>query len=110
MRPLSRLAIDHSIVGPLYLPVDMDYLDVMDSIIDALEQDRSAITGAGGQQPGPPTTLQRTTVFGKVHVQELELASETIFTAPVTVVHRQVGCVRFSYLPAGSIAPRRYRC
>jgi hypothetical protein len=77
----------------------------------ALESDRPAIAAsAGGELPGPPATLERTTVFGTVHVRELSLASEVIFTAPVTAVRRQAGCVRFSYVPNDSRTPRRYRC
>ena len=51
------------------------------------------------QDPGPVTTLERVTVFGVVHVKELELASEVIFVHPVTADRRQEGCVRFSYIP-----------
>jgi hypothetical protein len=50
----------------------------------------------------------------------VELASNTIFfahlaahdawTAPVLSEQSQSGCVRFSYVPPGSITPRRYRC
>jgi hypothetical protein len=65
----------------------------------------------GGVRPGPPTTLERTTVFGEVQVRELALASEAIFTSPVTATRRQGGCVRFSYVPPeDSRTPRRYRC
>jgi hypothetical protein len=77
----------------------------------ALESGHPAIAASeGGELPGPPTTLERTTVFGAVHVRELTLASEVIFTAPVTTVRRQAGCVRFSYVPEHSLTPRRYRC
>ena len=38
------------------------------------------------------------------------MASESIFTGVVTVDRRQVGCVRFSYVPPGSATPQRYRC
>jgi hypothetical protein len=65
---------------------------------------------ASDEQPGPPASLERTTVFGAVHVRELTLASETIFTQPVTAVRRQTGCARFSYLPEGSRTPRQFRC
>ncbi|MEM8961669.1 MAG: hypothetical protein AAGD38_09335 [Acidobacteriota bacterium] len=61
-------------------------------------------------QPGPPISLARTTVFGRLTVDELELASEVIFTDPVTVVRAHVGCVRYSYLPVGSTVPRCFRC
>ena len=70
---------------------------------------RSAIAASDGR-PGPRTTLERTTVFGAVHVRELTLASEAIFTDPVTVARRQTGCARFSYVPDGSRTPRQFRC
>ena len=76
-----------------------------------LESERPAIAGdPGGDLVGPPTTLERVTVFGVVHVQELVLASEVIFVHPVVSVRQQTGCVRFSYVPEGSITPRRFRC
>lgn len=65
---------------------------------------------AAGDVPGPRTTLMRTTIFGEVHVQQLVLASEVIFTAVVQSQRRQNGCVRFSFVPEGSMTSRRYRC
>lgn len=77
----------------------------------ALDTARPAIAADdGGDIPGPPTSLVRTTVFGEVHVQELTLASEVIFTGRVSSKRRQHGCVRFSFVPEGSETPRRYRC
>jgi hypothetical protein len=63
-----------------------------------------------GERPGPATHLERVTVFGAVHVRELTLASESIFTGRVRAQRRQIGCTRFSSLPDGSQVPRRYRC
>jgi hypothetical protein len=63
-----------------------------------------------GDVPGPPATLLRTTIFGEVHVQQLPLASEVIFASVVLSKRRQNGCVRFSFVPEGSVTPRRYRC
>jgi hypothetical protein len=77
----------------------------------ALESDRPAIAASDrGEQPGPPTILQRTTVLGMVHVKELILASEVICTNPVRADRHQAACVRFSYMPDGSRTPQRYRC
>jgi hypothetical protein len=76
-----------------------------------LDTERPAIAAdAAGDIPGPPTTLLRTTILGEVHVQQLVLASEVIFSARVVARRRQSGCVRFSYVPEGSVTPRRYRC
>jgi hypothetical protein len=77
----------------------------------ALEGDRSAIAESdGGDRPGPPATLERTTVLGAVHLKELIWASEIAFTAPIVIQRRQAGCVRFSHVPRYSQTPRRYRC
>ena len=71
----------------------------------------SAIGGdRAGALPGPATTLERVTILGSVHVKELTLASETIFSEWVRALHRQAGCMRFSYAPPGSRTPRRFRC
>ncbi len=76
-----------------------------------LEQGRPALAAdISGDQPGPPTTIERSTIFGALHVQELTLASNTIFGAPALADRRQSGCVRFSFLPAGSLVPQRHRC
>jgi hypothetical protein len=113
----TAISISRCILGPLQLPQDCQDLVVRDSIIaaplakDADEPDRVAIAAnASGASPGPVTTLERVTVLGKVHVKQLELASEVIFAHPVTTDRRQEGCVRFSYLPEGSKTPRRYHC
>ena len=53
--------------------------------------------------------IDRTTIFGACETGGLE-ASDSIFTGAVHTARRQHGCVRFSYLPLSSRAPRRYRC
>lgn len=105
-----RATIASSVVGALRLPAEMTALIIQDSIVDAFGNAALAETGTNDKH-GPPTTLERTTVFGAVHVKELTLASEVIFTGPVKAQRRQAGCVRFSYVPDGvSQTPRRYRC
>jgi hypothetical protein len=76
----------------------------------ALEGDSLAIGTNSREKTGPPTTLERTTVFGAVIVKELSLASEVIFNDRVSAERHQAGCVRFSFVPNGSRTPRRYRC
>jgi hypothetical protein len=76
-----------------------------------LATERPAIAADdAGDAPGPPATLLRTTIFGEVHVQQLPLASEVIFSSVVRCKRRQDGCVRFSFVPEGSETPKRYRC
>jgi hypothetical protein len=62
------------------------------------------------QAAGPPTTMERVTVFGPVWLKELVMASDVIFTEPALVQRRQVGNIRFSYVPPASQTPQRYRC
>jgi hypothetical protein len=109
-----NVTIDRSIVGALRLPEESQRLIVTDSIIQGLEAGgvlRPAIAADDGHKnPGPPTRLERVTIWGPVYVKELD-ASEVIFTSPVRAQRRQAGCVRFSYVPdEGSHTPRRYRC
>ena len=59
-------------------------------------------------------------MIGRVWAQAIRLASNTIFwakqgrldpwAAPVIANRLQVGCVRFSWLPANSITPKQYLC
>lgn len=104
-----QVVIDHCLVGPLQLPGDSVGLMVQDSVLDGASG--PAIAAPDAADPfGPPTTLERVTVFGPVHTRELRVASEVLFTAPVQVQRLQTGMVRFSYIPDGSQTPRRYRC
>ena len=40
----------------------------------------------------------------------IELAENCIFNDCVNVARRQIGCMRFCYVPPGCRTPRRYRC
>jgi hypothetical protein len=104
-----RLQIAFSIAGPLWLPNHADSLTLLDSIVDGLGGAAIAATNTN-DQPGPLGTLERVTIFGRSFFRKLPLASEVIFTEPVTADQRQEGCVRFSFVPHPSLTPRRYRC
>ncbi|MBI9048798.1 MAG: hypothetical protein JEZ00_05250 [Anaerolineaceae bacterium] len=113
----TAIHVSRSILGPLELPEECRELVIRDSIVcapqgaGASEPARAAIAAnATGSDPGPVLTVERTTIFGQVHVKQLELGSESIFVHPLTVDRRQEGCLRFSYIPEGSQTPRRYRC
>lgn len=109
-----RLEIAASVTGSLRLPEHAAGLWLLDSIVDGTRAGGArgtAIAATGtSDQPGPPATLERVTVLGPSYFKRLALASEVIFTGPVKVTRRQSGCVRFSFVPAGSVTPRRYRC
>jgi len=104
-----RLQIAFSITGPLRLPNHADSLTLLDSIVDGLAGAAIAATNTNNQ-PGPPGTLERVTIFGRSFFRKLPLASEVIFTEPVSADQRQEGCVRFSFVAHPSLTPRRHRC
>jgi hypothetical protein len=108
-----RVEIAASITGPLRLPEHAAGLWLLDAIVDGIRQEDgwgAAIAAVDATGPAPPATLERVTILGHANFQQLPLASEVIFAAPVTVSRCQGGCVRFSFVPAGSRTPRRYRC
>ncbi len=105
-----RVTIHRCILGPLRLPQSMAELTATDSILDAPQEGLPVLAADDGGEPGPKTTLERCTLFGPVHIRELALGSETLFTDPVVAVRRQSGCTRFCHVPLGSRVPRRFRC
>lgn len=104
-----RLVLDACIVGPLRLPAEMPGVTITRTVVDGVDTAAIAATGTDDGAAGP-VTLREATVLGPVHLRTLDLASDTIFTAPVRVERTQQGCVRFSYVAPGSVTPRRYRC
>ncbi len=104
-----RFQMAFSITGPLRLPNHADSLVLLDSIVDGLGAAAIAATNTNSQ-PGPPGTLERVTIFGSSFFRRLPLASEVIFSDRVIVDETQEGCVRFSFVNAQSVTPRRHRC
>jgi len=54
-------------------------------------------------------TIEACTVIGETGCVSLS-ASNSILLGTVSVVRRQEGCLRFSFAPLDSTAPRRHRC
>lgn len=107
--PALEVNICRSITGLLHLADAMAKLSLEDSIVDG-------VISLSNPQPVPaitatltPVEVQTTSVLGLTDVERLK-ASDSLFFQPVTVARRQAGCVRFSYLPKGSVTPRRFRC
>ncbi|MDX1530746.1 MAG: phage tail protein, partial [Rhodothermales bacterium] len=110
--PELAVELDHSLAGPVVVPETVRSVRVADSVLQAARTNgtRGPVLSAAGGEAGPPATIVRATLLGGVHVRELALGSETLFTEAVVAERLQTGCVRFSYVPAGSRTPRRYRC
>jgi len=116
-----QVEIDHCILGAVQV-ADGSQVKITNSIIDATSESAVAFSGidAARETAGGALTIENSTIVGKVRTVELTLASNAIFvaalapsdtwTAPVRSEKKQSGCVRFSYVPPGSLTPRRYRC
>lgn len=92
--------------GPIAVAGPVRGLAIVDSIVGI--GDRPEVVAAL-DAPAAPLDVQRTSFFGAVNALTLN-ASDCIFDGPVLASRRQLGCVRFSYVPPGSTVPRAYRC
>jgi len=111
----GRLAIERSIMGAIQVneeEVGTDPLPIQisDSILDATDHDRIALSGQGQPVAHAVLTIARATVLGHVQAHAVELAENTIFTGCLTVARRQRGCIRFCFVPPESRTPRRHHC
>jgi hypothetical protein len=119
-----ELAIDHAILGPICLSRG-SRARIDDSIVDATDPAGVAIAAPAVTEPcdglAGELTIVASTVVGKIASDRLELVSNSIlfarlaeagdaWAAPVRAARKQDGCLRFSYVPQGSIVPRRHRC
>src|SRR4029077_18280350 len=83
---------------------------ITDTILDATAAEKEAIGAPGYAVAHAVLTIKRCTVFGIVDVHAVELAENCIFNDCLNVARRQVGCMRFCYVPFGCRTPRRYHC
>jgi len=115
-----EVTVTRSILGPTRLH-ERSELRAFDSILDATTALGVAVAHPDGTSAGGRLHLEGCTVLGKIHVREVDTVSNSILLArieegdpdwPVAVrtERRQVGCIRFSYLPFDSVVPRRYHC
>jgi hypothetical protein len=117
--PGVRVEIDRCIIGAIRATRETTVV-ISNSVVDATAADRVAFSAIDGTSPGGELDVRSSTIVGRVHTTQLCLASNTIFfthaaesggwQAPVRSERRQRGCIRFSFVPRGSVVPRRYRC
>ena len=103
-----RVEAAFSVLGPLRLPDHARGLVLLDCVVDGVGT--PALAGVGAGAFGPAARIERTTLRGAVRLRQIDLGSDSIFDGTVTVLRRQVGCVRFSWVSEASVTPRRYRC
>jgi hypothetical protein len=111
----ARVHIEHSIVGSIQIHEDEVRsdpipLEIADSIVDATGDRRQAIGAPGQTWAHAALTIRRSTVLGIVDVHEMRLGENSTFSGCVNVARRQLGCMRFCYVPPGCRTPRRYHC
>lgn len=100
------IAINRSICGALRMDAAIEQLTISDSIIDAgLQTDQRLAIVA----PHSPVMLTNTTVLGGTLALSLT-ATNALFNELVTVWRKQIGCLRYCYVPDESQTPQRYHC
>lgn len=93
----SITTIDHSITGKIRQPHGR--LLVVDSIVDGQGDDCSCTEEVAIEGDNVNLRTERSTILGKTKVYAIDLAADCIFHREVEVERRQVGGMRFSYVP-----------
>jgi hypothetical protein len=111
----ARVRIEHSILGSIQIHEDETRLDpiplqIDNSIVDATDAAKQAIGAPGATWAHATATIRNCTVFGVVDVHAMQLGENSIFSGCVNVARRQLGCMRYCYVPTACRTPRRYRC
>jgi hypothetical protein len=112
---VTCVTIQHSILGPIVVLRDQSTLDpvllrISDSILDATHPDHLALSDPETGMAYAKLTIVRSTILGPIQLHSIDLAENSIFDGQVCVQRSQTGCIRFCYVPPGSITPRRYEC
>ena len=107
--------IEFSVVGRLEAISPETGLDpvpiaVTDSILDPGRPGQKAVEGAERRPAWVRLSLRRVTVLGGVDVREVDVVADSLVAGRLDSARRQVGQVRFSYVPEGSQTPRRTSC
>lgn len=100
--------MERCITGPIHILPAVSGLTVKESIVD------------NGSNPAndtfwallaneTPIQLVNVTVMGSLDARSVQ-AENSIFTGLLKIQRRQTGCVRFSFVPPGSVTPRLFRC
>ena len=108
--------VDHSLLGTIRIGSGST-VSLTACIVDALSPSEVAYACyLDAMSAGSPLTVINSTIIGKVHTEQMTLATDSIFyselalldlwTASVIADQLQQGCVRFCYVPPGSRVPR----
>ncbi len=127
--------LERTICGPVEVASDVDLL-VENSVIDAMEPSAAAVQ-RNANATGDVASFVASTIIGRVDITAfggvayeaalnepdisagggLPATSDTLFFASpeganeaLRAERLQTGCLRFCFVPSGSLTPRRYRC
>ncbi len=119
---LTHLELERCIVGAIRAPA-RTVLRARICLIDATDPSQVALMAddpGAGRPPGAGTSLslEACTVVGRIFCSAVEQIANSVLlavpgsdgAAPVRSVRRQQGCVRYSWIPPGSLLPATYRC
>jgi hypothetical protein len=105
-----QIVITNSIIGGLWVDLESS-ASLSGCIVDACDPTGVAYANTDGKSGGGSLTLQYCTVVGKIHATLFAMVSDSIVWATSAMADRkQQGCVRFTYLPPGSVVPRQFEC
>lgn len=139
LHPFATVTIDKCVVGPVVM-VNGSECTISDSVIDASGRAEVAYCGrpevvggalrtvtsapdretGNGLAAGGHLTMDACTVIGRVHAEHMDVSNSIVLAddtgaadpwpAPLWAERRQIGCVRFSFVPAAARTPRRFQC
>ncbi len=114
-RTTACVQIERSILGTVEVigdevSTDPLHLHIRDSVLDATGHHLPALSAPDCRHAHAVLHAHRTTVIGEVHTHAVQLGENSVFTGPMHVARRGIGCLRYSYVPPGSRTPRRHRC
>lgn len=135
--PFTRVVIERCVLGPI-VAVEGSRVELGDSAVDASAREAVAVTGrprvpgglrtvslvadmavGDGTTPAGEIDLRECTVIGGIRCTQLDASNSLLVAtrppgdprkAAVHASRRQVGCVRYSFLPEGSRTGKKYRC
>ena len=115
--PYLRVSVEDSILGAIQVTrndarSDPVRISLADSVLDATDSELEALGSPDAHNAHARVTLERSTVFGRLRAQALDLAENSIFEGLVKIDRHQKGCMRFCSLMGVPEArtPRRYNC
>lgn len=113
------LRAERCICGALRV-VEGSETQLADSILDANALSAVAYAALDGDAAGGPLSLEACTSIGKLHVLRFPWVSNSVllaepatpetWAAPIIAERRQLGCIRYSSLPASARVPKQFRC